>query len=56
MLADVCRSESATGQPRLVVPPADSNARSQEGAEVEKDVTMSETTAEIKMGATASND
>jgi len=26
-----------------------------EGAEVEKDVTMSETTAEIKMGAVTSN-
>jgi len=27
-----------------------------EGAEMEKDVTMSETTAEIEMGAAASND
>jgi len=30
--------------------------REMEGAEVEKDMTMSETTAEIEMGAAASND
>jgi len=44
------------GEPTADEEQGETRQRDMEGTEVEKDVTMSETTAEIKMGAAASND
>ena len=44
------------GEPTADEEQGETGEMEMEGTEVEKDVTMSETTAEIEMGAAASND